>query len=153
MTAGRGYSSLAPGTPTKCSRSDSRLIQASTEFTDGRESLPRSGNFVTQEKYDDSEQEDILAIFNEMLAAATADGGRKREAGTKPHWVTDPGHKAALWRHFKRWTEGEIADPDSGAHPLVHVAWRALAISYQEGLHEQEEGCEPFDRDGTSGDC
>jgi len=23
-------------------------------------------------------------------------------------------------------------DPDSRAHPLVHLAWRALAIAYQE---------------------
>lgn len=79
----------------------------------------------------ENEQETVLAIFTEMLKAVTADGGRKRAAGTKEPWWRDA-HQYALTRHLVRWWQGEQTDPDSGAHPLVHVAWRALAIAYQE---------------------
>jgi hypothetical protein len=84
-------------------------------------------------EYDPSEQDLLMHCFMEMLWAATGDGGKKRAAGTKPPWWRDPGHGAAFDRHFQRWAEeGEKTDKDSGAHPLVHAAWRALAIAYQE---------------------
>ena len=82
--------------------------------------------------YDPNEQTEILDLFRDMLASVTADGGRKRAAGTKPHWTVDEGHEAAFWRHIDRWMNEEFVDKDSGAHPLIHVAWRALAIAYQE---------------------
>ncbi len=78
------------------------------------------------------EQKTILDTFAMMLGSATADGGRKRAAGEKPEWWRDPSHEPAIFSHLKRWKDGERKDPDSGAHPLVHLAWRALAIAYQE---------------------
>lgn len=77
------------------------------------------------------EQEEVLRTFLGMLEAPTRDGARKRRAG-KPHWTRDGGHIAAMYRHLRRWENGELEDPDSGAHPLVHVAWRALAVAWQE---------------------
>jgi hypothetical protein len=82
--------------------------------------------------YDPKEQVIILATFCDMLATVTRDGGAKRAAGTKPPWWYDGSHEAALFSHLNRWKHGEKKDPDSGAHPLVHLAFRALAIAYQE---------------------
>lgn len=82
--------------------------------------------------YDSAEQEAIQQAFRQMLWPVIADGGRKRQAGTKPHWTVDPGHVAALQRHLARWDRGERVDADSGAHPLVHAAFRCLAIAFQE---------------------
>ncbi len=89
-------------------------------------------------KYDPTEQDEVIRTFVVMLRTVTADGGRKRAAGLKVPWYEDPGHWSAFRRHLRRWKSGERADADSGAHPLVHVAWRALAIAYQES-----EGCAP----------
>jgi hypothetical protein len=82
--------------------------------------------------YDPAEQQEIASIFAAMLAQATGDGGKKRATGEKPVWTRDPSHEAALFSHLNKWKHGELVDPDSGAHPLVHLAWRALAIAYQE---------------------
>jgi len=82
--------------------------------------------------YDSSEQQVLLKVFNDMLAVVTADGGNKRARGEKPPWWRDDAHPAASRRHDARWVLGEKVDPDSGAHPLVHKAWRDLAIAYQE---------------------
>ncbi len=78
------------------------------------------------------EQETVLATFQEMLRAATKDGGRKRAAGEKQPWWRDETHEPAIFSHLSKWKHGERTDKDSGAHPLVHLAWRALAIAYQE---------------------
>lgn len=78
------------------------------------------------------EREDVLAVFNMMLSIATGDGSKKRQAGEKPPWYEDQSHEAAIFSHLNKWKHGEDFDPDSGAHPLVHLAWRALAIAYQE---------------------
>ena len=78
------------------------------------------------------EEYEVFDVFWGMLKHATADGARKRAAGLKPSWKVDPSHEAALYSHFARWKRGELADPDSGAHPLVHLAWRALALAHQE---------------------
>ena len=86
----------------------------------------------------DREAEHILSVFAELLALPTADGQRKRAKG-KVFWQVDPGHEEALDRHLLRWATGERKDPDSGAHPLVHVAWRALALVAQEE-HRGEPG-------------
>jgi hypothetical protein len=74
-----------------------------------------------------------------MLRVATGDGGRKRAAGEKPSWKVDQEHEAAVWSHISKWKHGEKHDADSGAHPLVHLAWRALAIAWQE-MKEEEAG-------------
>jgi len=82
--------------------------------------------------YDKSEQDLVMDVFDAMLRQVTKDGGRKRAAGTKPPWWRDSSHEAAVFSHLDRWKHGETHDPDSGVHPLVHLAWRALAIAYQE---------------------
>lgn len=86
-----------------------------------------------------AEQTEIIGEFAHLLRGPTADGGVKRERKEKPLWKVDPAHEDAMRRHLKRWEDGERADPDSGSHPLVHVAWRALAIAWQEE-HEEPSG-------------
>lgn len=78
------------------------------------------------------EQAEVLQEFANMLAAASRDGGQKRAAGLKPSWKVDSSHEAAIFSHLNKWKHGERADADSGQHPLVHLAWRALAVAYQE---------------------
>jgi dATP/dGTP diphosphohydrolase len=87
---------------------------------------------VDTESYDPREQDEIIVTFSAMLRKPTEDGGRKRESGAKIPWTIDPEHREALYRHLRRWETGERTDRDSGAHPLIHVAWRALALAYQE---------------------
>lgn len=82
--------------------------------------------------YDPSEQDEVILAFTEMLVKVTQDGGRKRAKGDKVSWKVDPGHEAGLFSHLSKWKKGELVDPDSGAHPLQHLAWRALAIAWQE---------------------
>ena len=83
-------------------------------------------------KYDDREQVVLLDVFFDMLAQVTTDGGKKRARGDKKPWWRDAEHEAAIFSHLNKWKHGETQDPDSGSHPLVHLAWRALAIAYQE---------------------
>jgi hypothetical protein len=79
-----------------------------------------------------AETDHILHVFHVLLTGPTGDGKTKRDAGLKEHWSTDPTHEGAAQRHIDRWLEGETIDPDSGCHPLVHAAWRLLAVAYQE---------------------
>lgn len=79
-----------------------------------------------------SEPDEIIAEFARMLRAATGDGAAKRQAGTKPSWKVDNSHEGAIFSHLTKWKRGEKHDADSGAHPLVHAAWRCLAIAWQE---------------------
>lgn len=85
-----------------------------------------------QVTYNPDEQRIVLTTFVRMLGAATKDGGRKRKAGTKPPWWKDGDHYRGLESHLAKWRDGESIDADSGAHTLVHAAWRCLAIAYQE---------------------
>jgi len=78
------------------------------------------------------ERSDVLMRFWHELHKATGDGSVKRQNGTKPPWYADNEHEAAIFSHLARWKRGELTDPDSGAHPLVHAAWRALAIACTE---------------------
>ena len=78
------------------------------------------------------EQADLLRAFTDMLAVVSRDGGLKRARGEKPPWWCDPSHEPAIFSHLSNWKHGGVRDKDSGAHPLVHLAWRALAIAYQE---------------------
>jgi hypothetical protein len=87
---------------------------------------------VSTSSYDASEQDDVIARFTEELRKPTGDGGRKRAAAEKPPWYRDPSHEGAVFSHITKWKRGELVDPDSGAHPLVHAAWRLLAIACQE---------------------
>jgi len=82
--------------------------------------------------YDAVEQEVLTQVFIDLLNSATRDGGNKRTRGEKPPWWCDESHEAAMFSHLNKWKHGELEDADSGAHPLVHLAWRALAIAYQE---------------------
>lgn len=75
---------------------------------------------------------DVLLRFWGELAKATGDGSRKRQAGEKPPWYRDDSHEGAIFSHLTKWKRGEMVDPDSGAHPLVHAAWRCLAIACRE---------------------
>ena len=74
----------------------------------------------------------ILTEFAKLLALPVSDGQRKRAKGTKPSWKVDQDHEPALWRHLGRWKAGELVDPDSGAHPLTHAAFRCLALAWQD---------------------
>lgn len=82
--------------------------------------------------YDPSEQDEIIKIFVHMLRSATKDGGNKRARGEKPPWFHDVSHIRAIYSHLGKYTDLQLTDEDSGAHPLIHVAWRALAVAYQE---------------------
>lgn len=79
-----------------------------------------------------AERQDVLDRFSEELAHATGDGSKKRQAGEKPPWYDDKSHEGAIFSHITKWKRGEQVDPDSGAHPLVHAAWRCLAIACSE---------------------
>jgi hypothetical protein len=78
------------------------------------------------------ERADILARFTAELAKVTGDGSKKRAAGEKPPWYLDDSHEAAVFSHLMKWKRGEVVDQDSGAHTLVHGAWRLLAIALRE---------------------
>ena len=78
------------------------------------------------------EREEVLSTFASMLASVTGDGSKKRQAGLKPPWWRDSSHLVALFSHLYKHMRGAQVAPDSKAHPLVHLAWRALAIAYQE---------------------
>lgn len=78
------------------------------------------------------ERTDILTRFCDELAKVTRDGSKKRQSGSKPPWYVDNQHEGAIFSHLTKWKRGELVDPDSGAHPLVHLAWRALAIACKE---------------------
>ena len=82
--------------------------------------------------YDPNEQLVLAEMFAMALRSCTVDGGEKRRAGTKPPWWRDPSHEAAIFSHLNAWKHGVLQDPDSGAHPLFHLAWRALALGIQE---------------------
>jgi len=86
------------------------------------------------------EQLEVLECFALMLHAVTTDGGRKRARNEKPSWKVDPSHEAAIFSHLNKWKHGEKCDLDSGAHPLVHLAWRALAIAWQETQYGAKGG-------------
>ena len=86
------------------------------------------------------ERDDVLTRFTAELAKATGDGSKKRQAGTKPPWYEDDAHEAAIYSHLTKWKRGELVDPDSGAHPLVHLAWRALAIACRESGNVPSDG-------------
>lgn len=75
-----------------------------------------------------NEQADVLMRFLRELQKPTGDGGVKRANGTKPPWYADT-HEAQIFSHITKWKRGELVDADSGAHPLVHAAWRCLAIA------------------------
>lgn len=77
------------------------------------------------------EVKDLHSRFLEELAKASGDGAIKRQTG-KPVWYLDDEHEAAIFSHITKWKRGELVDPDSGAHPLVHAAWRCLAIACRE---------------------
>ena len=100
------------------------------------------------ETYDRSEQDELMQIFTEMLWSVTGDGGNKRSAGLKPSWKVDPSHEPAIFSHLSKWKHGETQDPDSLQHPLVHLAWRALAIAWQE-THTSHPGSSHYHWDGT----
>lgn len=79
-----------------------------------------------------NERVDVLRRYAEELFKATGDGSKKRQSGEKPPWYRDGGHEGAIFSHITKWKRGEKVDPDSGAHPLVHAAWRCLAIACSE---------------------
>ncbi len=97
--------------------------------------------------YDEKEQLAITQIFADMLDACTRDGGNKRKAGKKVDWRVDREHEAGLFSHLNKWKHGELFDAESGAHTLTHLAWRALAIAYQESHNPKGEAQEPREAD------
>jgi hypothetical protein len=79
--------------------------------------------------YWSQERADVLHRFSVELEGVTGDGSKKRQAGEKPAWYEDDSHEGAVFSHITKWKRGELVDPDSGRHPLVHAAWRLLAIA------------------------
>lgn len=79
-----------------------------------------------------NEQDDLIARFMEELKKPTGDGAQKRSRGEKPPWYEDDSHHGSAFSHYTKWLRGERVDPESGAHPLVHSAWRLLAIACRE---------------------
>mgnify|MGYP001612481927 CR=1 FL=1 len=125
--------------------SDEHVAQAAKVREQGKHALADweagEGGVVSDSlytKYDPAEQDIVIAIFTKMLREVTKDGGKKRAAGTKPPWYLDKSHEAAIFSHLSNWKHGIWIDPDSGAHPLVHLAWRALAIAHQETYGKAE---------------
>lgn len=78
------------------------------------------------------EVDTILELFLEELRKPLGDGKSKLDRGDKPPWYSDPDHEPAVFSHITKWKKGELVDPDSGAHPLVHGACRMLMIALQE---------------------
>ncbi len=91
------------------------------------------------ETYDPKEQDEIAAEFAALLRSATKDGAVKRAKGDKVSWKIDDTHAGHLYNHLRKWEAGDLVDKDSGAHPLVHLAWRALAIAWQDAHVSDEE--------------
>ena len=91
-------------------------------------SIDRDGVSLTVEAWAD-ERTDVLTRFTQELAKATGDGSKKRQAGLKPPWYEDTDHERAIFSHLTKWKAGELVDDGSGAHPLVNLAWRALALA------------------------
>ena len=89
--------------------------------------------------YDAREQDELMAMFTELLRGPTQDGGRKRAAAAKVSWKLDPGHLPAVFSHLDEYFHGRLVDKDSGQHPLVHCAWRCLALALQD-THRGERG-------------
>lgn len=79
-----------------------------------------------------TEAEFAFTVLSQLLKQPLADGGRKLDAGVKQPWWIDDSHEAKIFSHFGRWKKRELRDPDSNAHPLVHVACRALMLAYQD---------------------
>ena len=82
--------------------------------------------------YDPSEQDEVIEQFVALLRGPTRDGGAKLAKGEKVSWKVDTSHRDAIFRHLRRWKIGDGPDHDSGCHPLVHAAWRCLALAWQE---------------------
>ena len=100
--------------------------------------LHQGEQHVHGEEYDPSEQEEIEKAFLGLLRMATKDGANKRKAGTKVPWKVDPGHREALLRHLGRtFLDPGGVDDDSKAPHWVAIAWRALALAWQE-QHPEE---------------
>lgn len=79
-----------------------------------------------------NEVDDLLVRFLDELRKPSGDGAVKRKTMDKPPWYEDDSHLGAVFSHLTKWFRGERVDPDSGAHPLVHAAWRLLAIACRE---------------------
>jgi len=88
--------------------------------------------YLEKTEYDPAEQEEIQTVFRQLAWPVLADGGRKRRASQKPHWMEDPDHLPALHRHLIRYDRGEVIDKDSGTHAMVHVGVRAFMVAAQE---------------------
>lgn len=94
---------------------------------------------MSEAAYDPKEQNEIAEEFAKLLRTATKDGAVKRARGDKISWKVDDTHQEHFYHHLQAWEEGGLVDKDSGAHPLVHLAWRALAIAWQDTYRDEED--------------
>ena len=139
-------------TPTSEGEVRLQIAEAEAKW-DAEHSIPLMMSYDrSAEVYDASEQDVLARVFAQMLRACTVDGGRKRAAGLKVPWWRDPEHEAAIFSHLNAWYHGVVQDADSGAHPLVHLAFRALCIAYQETYGKRDPGVHRgYDKDGFAG--
>lgn len=89
--------------------------------------------------YDAREQDELMKLFTDLLWTVTKDGANKRRVGAKVSWKIDPGHVPGLFSHLNEYFHSRLVDKDSGQHPLVHAAWRCLALALQD-KHRGEPG-------------
>lgn len=93
------------------------------------------------------ERQDVLKRFNVELAKVTQDGSNKRQKGLKKAWWQDTTHFDRAMSHIDKYVNDELIDKDSGQHPLVHAAWRLLAIACSETGNTPDEK-DPLRYDG-----
>ena len=89
--------------------------------------------------YDPREQDEVAEEFAKLLLLPTKDGAVKRAKGEKVSWKIDDTHMEHFYNHLNAWEQGSLEDKDSGAHPLVHLAWRALAVAWQDMYRPDNE--------------
>jgi len=78
-----------------------------------------------------TECEVLLAVCVRLLREVIDDGGSSGKVNSRAPWWQRAEHEEKLFTHLAEWKRGVVRDGDSHAHPLVHVAARALMLAYQ----------------------
>lgn len=71
----------------------------------------------------------VLAAVADVLTQGAAEHG---DTGDTPGWRSLDGGESryydALMRHLEDWRSGQVKDPKTGKHPLVHVVTNAIIL-------------------------